>query len=272
VQERGHISPTAERVVWQVSARRGRHVLQSRWRHGSPFSVTDFVDERHASPLPTSSTFRLHTHRRKPRTRIDSARRARCRQLDYLDHCGWINARTWLAHASISTQPRCETPGQGKVPTPSAMRVQSNRSWRPVAVRYATWKRRGARGLGVDELELKTIASTLMQEYGRNSCCRRAREGVPFFFLAAQPQGTRCAGRQRIGGPNGGAPAWPPELGEIASVKPTIGACSSSTELSSPAGDRWRPWLVRRASRRQGVVGRRKWGVRWRNPGIDVPI
>ena len=62
----------------------------------------DVADARDRRRWPTGSTSACTPIWPRPRTRTDSARRCYgCRPLDYLEQCGWLNERTWLAHGII---------------------------------------------------------------------------------------------------------------------------------------------------------------------------
>jgi 8-oxoguanine deaminase len=64
----------------------------------SPFSVTTSL-LRSTAELAARRNVRLHTHlaETEDENRFCEAEHS-CRPLDYLDACGWLNDRTWLAH------------------------------------------------------------------------------------------------------------------------------------------------------------------------------
>ncbi len=64
----------------------------------SPFSVTRSLMRRTAE-LAERLDLRLHTHLAETQDENDfCAQRFGCRPLDYLEDCGWLGPRTWLAH------------------------------------------------------------------------------------------------------------------------------------------------------------------------------
>ena len=64
----------------------------------SPFSVTTSL-MRATATLADKLDVRLHTHLAETEDENKFCEQMHgCRPLDYLEQCGWLNARTWLAH------------------------------------------------------------------------------------------------------------------------------------------------------------------------------
>jgi len=64
----------------------------------SPFSVTTSLMNATAA-LAERLDVRLHTHLAETEDENKFCQQMHgCRPLDYLEQCGWLNARTWLAH------------------------------------------------------------------------------------------------------------------------------------------------------------------------------
>src|SRR5262249_24490797 len=64
----------------------------------SPFSVTTSL-MRATAELADRLDVRLHTHLAETEDENRYCLEVhQCRPLDYLDECGWLNERTWLAH------------------------------------------------------------------------------------------------------------------------------------------------------------------------------
>ena len=172
----------------------------------SPFSVTTSLMKSTAA-LADKLDVRLHTHLAETEDENTFCEQLYgCRPLDYLEDCGWLNSRTWLAHGihfSADEMPRL---GQRRRQR-SAIAPAATRRSAPAAVRSAIWKRPASSiGLGVDG-SASNDESNLMQEVRAAFLLQRARYGVlkvshKDALRWATKGSAACVGR--------------PELGEIA--------------------------------------------------------
>ena len=106
----------------------------------SPFSVTTSL-MRATAELADKLDVRLHTHLAETEDENKFCEQMHgCRPLDYLEQCGWLNARTWLAHGIHFNAAEMTRLGKADV-YHQPLRVQQPDCWRPAAARSATWKR-----------------------------------------------------------------------------------------------------------------------------------
>lgn len=98
VQDQDTILADCERVVGKYHQRGEGAMVQIAFAPCSPFSVTrDLM--RKTSVLAERLDVRLHTHLAETRDEDDFClARFGMRPLDYLEDCGWLSKRTWLAH------------------------------------------------------------------------------------------------------------------------------------------------------------------------------
>jgi len=98
VQEADAILKDSERVVKQYHDPRDGSMMQVALAPCSPFSVTETLMKDTAA-LASSLHVRLHTHLGET---IDEnefcEEKLGQRPIDYLEHCGWLGAQTWIAH------------------------------------------------------------------------------------------------------------------------------------------------------------------------------
>jgi 8-oxoguanine deaminase len=98
VQDEDAILADSERLIARYHDRGDDAMTQIALAPCSPFSVTTSL-MRATAALADKRDVRLHTHLAETQ---DEARycseKFRCTPLDYLDDCGWLNERTWLAH------------------------------------------------------------------------------------------------------------------------------------------------------------------------------
>jgi len=128
-----------------------------------------------------------------------------CRPLDYLEQCGWLNARTWLAHGihfNAAEMKRLGKAGNHDQP----LRLQQPAS----GIRLLSGLRHG-RGGGLDRLGVDGSASNDKSNLMQEVRAAFLLQACALWRRPRQPQGTRFAGRRGIGGLR-----RPPELGEIA--------------------------------------------------------
>src|SRR2546423_15676900 len=80
----------------------------------SPFSVTTSLMRSTAS-LADKLDVRLHTHLAETEDENKFCEQMYgCRPLDYLEQCGWLNARTWLAHGIFFNSDEMKRLGKAK--------------------------------------------------------------------------------------------------------------------------------------------------------------
>ena len=98
VQDRDTILADSERVIGKYHQRGAGAQIQIALAPCSPFSVTrDLM--RDTATLAAKHDCRLHTHLAETLDEDDFCLATfKMRPLDYLEDCGWLNARTWLAH------------------------------------------------------------------------------------------------------------------------------------------------------------------------------
>src|SRR6202161_4034422 len=97
-QDEDTILADCERVVQRHHQRGEGATVQIALAPCSPFSVTTSL-MRKTADLARRLDLRLHTHRAESEDENKFCEQIYgCRPLDYLEQCGWLNARTWLAH------------------------------------------------------------------------------------------------------------------------------------------------------------------------------
>src|ERR1700723_2459501 len=98
VQDEDTILADSERVVAQHHQRGADAMVQIALPPCSPFSVTTSLMSATAA-LADRLDVRLHTHLAETKKENKFCEQMHgCRPLDYLEQCGWLNQRTWLAH------------------------------------------------------------------------------------------------------------------------------------------------------------------------------
>ena len=98
VQDHDTILSDCERVIGKYHQRGEGAMIQMALAPCSPFSVTrDLM--RDTAALAQKHDCRLHTHLAETHAEDDfCVATFKMRPLDYLEDCGWLNSRTWLAH------------------------------------------------------------------------------------------------------------------------------------------------------------------------------
>ncbi|MDP8998244.1 MAG: 8-oxoguanine deaminase [Pseudomonadota bacterium] len=98
VQDHDTILADSERIIVKYHERGAGAQIQIALAPCSPFSVTrDLM--RDTATLAAKHDCRLHTHLAETLDEDDFCLATfKMRPLDYLEDCGWLNARTWLAH------------------------------------------------------------------------------------------------------------------------------------------------------------------------------
>jgi 8-oxoguanine deaminase len=168
----------------------------------SPFSVTTSLMQATAD-LAKRLDVRMHTHLAETE---DENRYClelyNCRPLDYLEDCGWLNERVWLAHGvHFNTD---EIGRLARAGTAVAHCACSNQTLASGTCPVCAMEDAGMRvGLGVDG-SASNDASNLMQEVRAAFLLQRSRYGVgKVSHLDALRWATKgsaaCVGRKDIG-------------------------------------------------------------------------
>ncbi len=168
----------------------------------SPFSVTTSLMKRTAE-LAETRDVRLHTHLAETQDEAAFCEiRFGCTPLDYLEDCGWLSERTWLAHGihfSAADIRRLARAGTTVTHCPCSNQVLGSGHCRVCEMELAGMKV----GLGVDG-SASNNASNLMQEVRAAFLVQRARYGVeqvtPRDALRWATTGSAaCVGRPELG-------------------------------------------------------------------------
>ncbi len=168
----------------------------------SPFSVTTSLMRRTAE-LAAKSRVRLHTHLAETRDEAAFCMGTYgCTPLDYLEECGWLNERTWLAHGvhfNSAEIARLAAAGTGVTHCPCSNQVLASGHCPVCEMEEAGL----AVGLGVDG-SASNNASNLMQEVRAAFLLQRGRYGVgrvtPRDALRWATTGSAsCIGRPELG-------------------------------------------------------------------------
>ena len=205
VQDEDTILADSARVVAKHHQRGEDAMVQIALAPCSPFSVTTSL-MRATAELADKLDVRLHTHLAETEDENKFCEEIyRCRPLDYLEQCGWLNSRTWLAHGIHFNAE--EMKRLGKARTTISHCACSNQLLASGCCPVCDMEEAGvAVGLGVDG-SASNDASNLMQEVRAAFLLQRARYGVSRVshkdaLRWATKGSAACVGR--------------PELGEIA--------------------------------------------------------
>jgi 8-oxoguanine deaminase len=202
VQNEDTILADCERVVQRHHQRGEGAMVQIALAPCSPFSVTTSL-MRATADLARRLDLRLHTHLAETEDENRFCQSLyKCRPLDYLEECGWLSERTWLAHGIHFTPD--EIARLGRAGTSVAHCPCSNQTLASGACPVCAMEEAGVRiGLGVDG-SASNDASNLMQEVRAAFLLQRSRYGVgKVSHLDALRWATKgsaaCAGRSDIG-------------------------------------------------------------------------
>src|SRR5256884_7317626 len=114
VQDEDTILADSERVVAKYHQRGEAAMVQIALAPCSPFSVTTSL-MRKTAELADRLDVRLHTHLAETEDENKFCEQMHgCRPLDYLEQCGWLNARTWLAHGIFFNPDEMQRLGKAK--------------------------------------------------------------------------------------------------------------------------------------------------------------
>jgi 8-oxoguanine deaminase len=202
VQDEDTILADSERVVARHHQRGEGAMVQIALAPCSPFSVTTSL-MRATADLARRLDVRLHTHlaETEDENRFCQELYQR-RPLDYLEDCGWLDERTWLAHG-IHFNPD-EIDRLARAGTTVAHCACSNQTLASGTCPVCAMEEAGMRvGLGVDG-SASNDASNLMQEVRAAFLLQRSRYGVgKVSHLDALRWATKgsaaCVGRGDIG-------------------------------------------------------------------------
>jgi 8-oxoguanine deaminase len=261
VQDEDTILADSERVVAKHHERGEEGMVQIALAPCSPFSVTTSL-MRKTAELAERLDVRLHTHLAETEDENKFCEQIHnCRPLDYLEQCGWLNARTWLAHGIFFNA--AEMKRLGKAKTSISHCACSNQILASGCCPVCEMEEAGVGiGLGVDG-SASNDASNLMQEVRAAFLLQRARYGVTRVshkdaLRWATKGSAACVGR--------------PELGEIAVGKAADLALFKLDELRfSGHGDALAALVLCGAHRADRVMVAGKWAViDGAIPGFDV--
>jgi 8-oxoguanine deaminase len=261
VQDEDTILAESQRVVAKHHQRGEDAMVQIALAPCSPFTVTTTL-MRATAELADKLDVRLHTHLAEAEDENKFCQEVHnCRPLDYLEQCGWLNSRTWLAHGIHFNA--SEMKRLGKAKTAISHCACSNQLLVSGGCPVCDMEEAGvAIGLGVDG-SASNDASNLMQEVRAAFLLQRARYGVGrVSHKDALRWATRgsaaCLGR--------------PELGEIAVGKAADLALFKLDELRfSGHGDPLAALVLCGAHRVDRVMVGGNWAVvDGAIPGLDV--
>ena len=262
VQDEDTILADSARVVEKYHQRGEDAMVQIALAPCSPFSVTTSLMKKTAE-LADRLDVRLHTHLAETEDENKFCEQIyRCRPLDYLEQCGWLNVRTWLAHGIHFNA--SEIKRLGKAKTAISHCACSNQLLASGCCPVCEMEEAGvAIGLGVDG-SASNDKSNLMQEVRAAFLLQRARYGVSRVshkdaLRWATKGSAACVGR--------------PELGEIAVGKAADLALFKLDELRfSGHGDPLAALVLCGAHRADRVMVGGNWAVvGGAIPGLDVP-
>jgi 8-oxoguanine deaminase len=261
VQDEDTILADSERAVARHHERGEEAMVQIALAPCSPFSVTTSLMRRTAE-LAQKLDVRLHTHLAETEDENKFCEQIHnCRPLDYLEQCGWLNSRTWLAHGIFFNADEMKRLGRAR--TTISHCSCSNQLLASGCCPVCEMEKAGVGiGLGVDG-SASNDASNLMQEVRAAFLLQRARYGVlkvshKDALRWATKGSAACVGR--------------PELGEVAVGKAADLALFKLDEMRfSGHGDPVAALVLCGAYRADRVMVAGKWVVTdGAVPGLDV--
>ncbi len=261
VQDEDTILADSARVVAKHHQRGDDAMVQIGLAPCSPFSVTTSLMRRTAE-LAEKLDVRLHTHLAETEDENKFCEQIHnCRPLDYLEQCGWLNSRTWLAHGIFFNAEEMKRLGRAK--TSISHCACSNQLLASGCCPVCEMEEAGVGiGLGVDG-SASNDASNLMQEVRAAFLLQRARYGV---LKVSHKDALRWVTR------GSAACVGRPELGEIAAGKAADLALYKLDDLRfSGHGDPVAAVVLCGAHRADRVMVAGKWAVLdGAIPGLDV--
>lgn len=202
VQDEDTILADSERVVARYHERGEDAMVQIALAPCSPFSVTTSLMTATAA-LAERLDVRLHTHLAETEDENKYCEELhRSRPLDYLERCGWLNGRTWLAHGIHFND--TEIGRLARAGTTISHCPCSNQTLASGTCPVCAMERAGVRiGIGVDG-SASNDASNLIQEVRAAFLLQRSRYGVGAVshrdaLRWATKGSAACLGRTDIG-------------------------------------------------------------------------
>jgi len=202
VQDENAILADSERVVARYHEAGHGAMVQIALAPCSPFSVTTAL-MRSTAELAARLNVRMHTHLAETEDENRYCQEIHhCRPLDYLENCGWLNDRVWLAHGihfDAAEMKRLARAGTTISHCPCSNQTLASGTCPVCAMEQA-----GVRiGIGVDG-SASNDGSNLMQEVRAAFLLQRSRYGVKAVsHLDALRWATKgsaaCVGRTDIG-------------------------------------------------------------------------
>jgi 8-oxoguanine deaminase len=210
VQDQDTILADSERVVARYHDAGPDAMVQIALAPCSPFSVTTSL-MRSTADLARRLNVRLHTHLAETEDENRFCQELyKCRPLDYLEDCGWLNERTWLAHGIHFNAE--EIKRLARAGTTIAHCACSNQTLASGTCPVCAMEEAGMHiGIGVDG-SASNDASNLMQEVRAAFLLQRSRYGVSKVshkdaLRWATKGSAACVGRTDIGEIAAGAQA-----------------------------------------------------------------
>jgi 8-oxoguanine deaminase len=210
VQDEDIILADSERLIARYHDPSPHAMLQIALAPCSPFSVTTSL-MRATAALAARTGVRLHTHLAETADETAFCQQTLgCRPLDYLDACGWLHDRTWLAHGvhfDDAEMARLARAGVAVTHCPCSNQVLGSGHCRVCALTAAGV----AVGLGVDG-SASNDGSNLIQEVRAAFLLQRGRYGVAQVshrdaLRWATTGSAACIGRPDLGVIEAGAAA-----------------------------------------------------------------
>lgn len=202
VQDEDAILADSERVVARYHEAGQGAMVQIALAPCSPFSVTTSL-MRSTANLAGRLNVRMHTHLAETEDENRYCEEIhRCRPLDYLESCGWLNDRVWLAHGIHFDA--AEIKRLARAGTTISHCPCSNQSLASGTCPVCAMEHAGVKiGIGVDG-SASNDGSNLMQEVRAAFLLQRSRYGVKAVsHLDALRWATKgsaaCIGRTDIG-------------------------------------------------------------------------
>ncbi len=261
VQDEGTILADSERLIARYHETGEGAMVQVALAPCSPFSVTTSL-MRATAALAQKHGVRLHTHLAETEDENKFCQELYgCRPLDYLEECGWLTDKVWLAHGIHFNA--AEMPRLAKAGVSISHCACSNQTLASGGCPVCDLEAAGVRvGIGVDG-SASNDESNLMQEVRAAFLLQRARYGVTKVshrdaLRWATLGSAACAGR--------------PELGEIAVGKRADLALFKLDELRfSGHGDPIAALVLCGAHRADRVMVEGRWTVEdGVIPGLDL--
>jgi len=261
VQDEDTILADSERVVKRYHQTGDGAMIQIALAPCSPFSVTTSLMKSTAA-MAGRLNVRLHTHLAETEDENRFCQELyQCRPLDYLEDCGWLNDRVWLAHGihfNDGEMTRLARAGTAISHCPC-----SNQTLASGTCPVCAMEKAGVRiGIGVDG-SASNDGSNLMQEVRAAFLLQRSRYGVNAVshndaLRWATKGSAACVGRT--------------DIGEIAVGKMADLALFKLDELRfSGSGDPLAALVLCGAHRADRVMVGGRWIVRdGEIPGLDL--